>query len=78
LQGLKLIRESLDVVRYKSVPKNRNQLLAFLDLPVFLLFLFLYPQNNFSIIQPYAGTIALSGLVFILIFELINAERDNP
>lgn len=71
-QSLKLIRESLDVVRHHSVPRHLNQLAVFADLPAFLLIPASFDQQAISITKPFMEYIIFAFLVLILVFELAN------
>lgn len=73
LQGLKLIRESFNAALHKSVPRYTNQLIAIIDLPVFILFFMIYEKSTFSIISlPCEKYIISAGIISIIAMEIIN------
>jgi len=76
-QSLKLIRETLDVVRHNSVPRNLNQLLAITDLPVFLWVFAFYDPSSLLEMRPYFVFGFLAGILVILFYELIHAARGQ-
>ena len=76
-QSLKLIRESLELVRYRSVPRSFNQLLALIDLPLLIALLVLNHQSQLTVIPTSLPAIFLVSMLLVLMFELSHARRGK-
>lgn len=75
IQGFKLLKESIDVVIHKSVPRNANQLIAVIDLPMFI---YLYANHNQLLkAMHYEDSIIFSCLLLILAIEFINFLKEK-
>ncbi|NLM20195.1 MAG: LTA synthase family protein [Peptococcaceae bacterium] len=76
-QSLRLIRESLELVRYRSVPRSFNQLLALIDLPLIIAFFVLNHQSQLTVIRIDLPAIFLACILLVLMFELGHARRGK-
>ncbi len=78
LQSWELFRESFDVFLHKSVPKNSNQLLSALDLPLLIFLLWISNTNRFSLeILSYRNDIIFSCIAALIVIEIINFTRGQ-
>ncbi|NLO97080.1 MAG: LTA synthase family protein [Peptococcaceae bacterium] len=76
-QSLRLLRESLELVRYKSVPRSFNQLLALIDLPFMIALLVLNYLGRLPVIRFNLAALFFACMLLVLIFELGHALRGK-